>query len=141
MASYSSLRTDVPGHTEAAHTFGLTAEVLMPRPLGIPRTHLIGGLGVATRKLTEGREIREEFIDNLGYTFFLVSRVAYDERAVDAVGRLGLAVDLLRGSRWALSAECLYQASYSVIEPDELELNMRIDESVTAGLALRFDIN
>lgn len=139
VVSYSGLRSEVVDHESTSHALGLSAELLLPRVLGVPRTYFIGGLGVLTRELTEGREIREEYDEP--FPWYDIVRVEHDARVLDAVGRLGLGVEFLRGASWALSGECVYQASYSVVEPERLDLNLRVDESLRLGAVFRVDIN
>jgi hypothetical protein len=140
-ATYSGYHCIIDTIGGTAHHASITGDVILPCPFGIPRTSVIGGLGLGVRRLREGRDRDFEVVGYGGYTRTEIIRVAFDKVVPDLVGRVGLAVDIVRTANWTLSTEIMYQAAYGLHNPEGVTLDLRADETLIFGLVLRRAFN
>ena len=132
-----SLGNDLSG---VVHQASFVMDGLLPQAFGIPRTYLIGGLGVAVRRLREGRIIMRPGKNEFGMADIITRHLGYDDPFIDAVVRVGAGYQLLDGGRWKLNVELLAETGLSLWGDSEIDIDLRVDESVQAGLALQVDL-
>ena len=132
-----SLGNDLSG---TVHQTGICAEVILPGLLITDRGYIIGGLGLAYRKLREGRVIRRMYITRHGLPASSVRHLGYDDPFVDVTARLGAGVCLWNTGRWKLNAECVYETDFALWGDTEIKYDLRTDESIHAGLQLQMNL-
>ena len=142
---YSALRCDAADSlgndlSGVVHQASFVMDGLLPEAFGISRSYLIGGVGVAVRRLHEGRIIVRPGRNEWGRPDLLTRYMGYDDPFVDAVVRVGAGYRLFDGGRWRLNVELLAETDVSVWGDSEIDLDLRVDESVQAGLSLQVDL-
>ena len=134
--AYTALHSTVDSLPGTVHHGSVTADLIVPQAFTIRRLFLLGGVGLALRRLHEGRVIEERTTTREGYTVTTYPRVGFDEPVLDLVARLGMEIRLWRTARWSLAAEAIYQASYVLKNPPGVSLDLRVDELIQAGLVV-----
>lgn len=118
------------------HHGSLVAELVIPQAFGLRWLRLVGGAGVATRKLNEGRQFEETMVDEHLMEVRTRVRKGIGESTVDLVGRLGIEVRVWETRRWSAWGGVSYQASFTEINAPGVPLDMRVDEVVQTGVFL-----